>query len=98
LARWAVGIAGAVVAVLGVSYSIFGLTWAFGGEDAVSDTFVGYLAGFTLVGGMLAALVAFVMAIVAHVKHQRWTLLSLPMVLLPALIVIVALVEALWME
>ncbi|MEX2100526.1 MAG: hypothetical protein WEB19_03845 [Acidimicrobiia bacterium] len=98
MAGWAIGTAGAVVAVLAVSYSIFGLTWAFGGEDAVSDTFVGYLAGFALLGGILASLVAFVMAVVARVKHQRLTLLWLPMVLFPALVIIVTLVETLWME
>jgi hypothetical protein len=98
LARWAIGIAGAVVTVLAVSYSIFGLTWAFSGEDAVSDTFVGYLAGYALLGGLLASLVAFVMAVVARVKHQRLALLWLPMVLFPALVIIVALVETLWME
>lgn len=98
LARWAVGIAVAVVVLVGVSYAIFGLAWALGGEDAVSDTFVGYLAGFALVAGMLASLAAMVMAIVAKVKHQRRTLLWLPMGLFPALLVVVALVEALWME
>ena len=98
LARWAVGIASAVVAVLGVSYAIFGLTWAIGGEDAVSDNVVGYLGGFALVAGMLASLAAFVMAIVAGVKHQRWTKLWLPLGLFPALLVIVVLVETLWIE
>lgn len=38
------------------------------------------------------------MAVVAQVKHQRLALLWLPMVLLPALVIIVALVETLWME
>jgi hypothetical protein len=98
LARWAIGIAGGALAVIVVSYSIFGLTWAIAGEDAVSDNFVGYLAGFALVAGLLASLVAFVMALVAHVKQQRKALLWLPMVLLPTLIIGVTVVEVLWTE
>jgi hypothetical protein len=69
-----------------------------GGEDAVSDTFVGYLAGFAVIGGLLTALAAFVMAIVAKVKHERWALLWLPLSVFPTLLAIVVLVEALWME
>jgi len=98
LARWAVGLAAAVVVVLAVSYAIFGVTWAIGGEDAVSDTFVGYLAGFALIGGLVAALAASALAIVAKVKHERWALLWLPLALFPTLLAIVVLVEALWME
>jgi hypothetical protein len=84
--------------VLGVSYAIFGVAWAFGGEDAVSDTFVGALAGFALVAGLLVSLVAFIMAVVAAVKYQQWALLWLPLGLFPALAVVVAVVETLWME
>ncbi len=98
LTRWAIRLAVVVAAVLAVAYSVFGLTWAFGGEDAVSDTFVGYLAGYSLVGGMAVALVAFVMAVVARAKHQRSALLWLPTALFPALIVIVTLIEIVWME
>jgi hypothetical protein len=98
LARWAVGIATAVVVVLAVSYAIFGVTWAIGGEDAVSDTFVGYLAGFAVIGGLLASLAAFALAIVAKGKHERWALLWLPLSVFPTLLAIVVLVEALWME
>lgn len=98
LTRWAVRLAVVVAAVLAVVYSIFGLTWAFGGEDAISDTFVGYLAGYSLVGGMAVALVAFVMAVVARAKHQRAALLWLPTALFPALIVILTLAEIVWME
>jgi hypothetical protein len=98
LARWAVGLAAAVVVVLAVSYAVFGVTWAIGGEDAVSDTFVAYLAGFAVIGGLVAALAAFALAIVAKVKHERWALLWLPLSVFPTLLAIVVLVEALWME
>ena len=98
LARWAVGLGSAVVAVLAVSYAIFGVAWAFGGEDAVSDNVVGILAGVALVAGMLASLVAFAMALVAGVTHQRWVSLWLPLSLFPALLAVVTLVEVLWIE
>ena len=98
LACWAVRLGAAVVAVLGVSYAIFGVAWAFGGEDAVSDNFVGALAGFALVAGLLASLTAFAMAVVAGVKGHRWAQLWLPLGLFPALLFLVVLVEALWME
>ena len=77
--------------------AIFGVTWAIGGEDAVSDTFVGYLAGFAAIGGLVAALAAFALAIVAKVEHERWAL-WLPLSVFPTLLAIVVLVEALWME
>jgi len=98
LARWAVVLAAAVVVVLVVAYAIFGVAWAIGGEDAVSDNFVGYLAGFALLGGLLASLIAFVLAIVARIKHERWTLLWLPLSVFPAMLAIVVLVETIWME
>lgn len=97
-ANWAIRIAWAVVTILAVAYAIFGVTWAVGGEDAVSDTFVGYLAGFALVGGILASLVAFAIAMIARAKHQRPALLWLPIALFPALVLLVILVEALWIE
>lgn len=98
LARWAVVLAAAVVVVLVVAYAIFGLAWAIGGEDAVSDTFVGYLAGFALLGGLLASLIAFVLAIVARIKHERRSLLWLPLTVFPALLAIAVLVETIWLE
>ena len=64
----------------------------------MSDTFVGALAGFALVAGLLVSLVAFIMAVVAAIKYQRWARLWLSLGLFPALVVVVVIVEALWME
>lgn len=47
------------------------------------------VAGFGGAGaGVLASLAAFVMAVVAKVKHERWALLWLPLLLFPVLVVL----------
>jgi len=48
--------------------------------------------------GDLGALAAFVLAIVAKIRHERWTLLWLPLGVLPAVIVFLVLGEAFWWE
>lgn len=98
LARWAVGLAVGVVAVLAVSYAVFGVAYAIGGSDAVEDTWVGYLGGISLVGGLAASLAAFALAVAARIRHERWALLWLPLSVFPALFVLVAVAEAVWME
>ena len=96
LDRWAVGLAAAVAIVVSVSYAIFFIAIAIGGR--VDDTWVGYLGGVSLVGGLLVSLVAFALAVVAKVKHERWGLLWLPLSVFPALLAIVVIAEAFWME
>lgn len=98
LAWWAVGLGAAVAVIIGVSYAIFAAAYAIGGSDRIEDTWVGYLGGVSLVGGLLASLVAFVLAVVARVKHERWALLGLPLSVFPALLAFVVLAEALWWE
>lgn len=98
IARWAIWVAAVVVVVVAVSYLIFGVTFAIGGDSAVSDTVVGYLAGGALLGGLVASLAAFVMAVVAAIRHQMRPLLWLPLALFPTFVVVVGLVEAFWME
>jgi hypothetical protein len=98
LTRWAVGLAAAVAVVIAVSYAILGVAYAVGGSDAIEDTWVGYLGGVSVVSGLLVSLVAFALAVVSKVKHERWTLLWLPLSVFPALLAIVTLAETLWME
>ncbi len=98
VARWAVGLAAGVVVVIVASYVMFGVAYAVGGSDAVEDTWIGYLGAASLVGGLLLSLVAFALAIVAKFKHQRSTLLWLPLSVFPALLAIVTLAETLWIE
>jgi hypothetical protein len=94
--RWAVGLAEAVVAVIAVSYTIFFVTVAAGGS--VDDTWVGSLGGFALIGGLLVSFVAFVLAVFAKVKRERWGLLWLPLSVFPALLAIVVIAEAFFMD
>lgn len=98
VARVAVALAASVVVVVAVSYTIFFVALGTGGDDAVSDTFVGAQAGFSLLGGLAVSLVAMVLAIVARVRHDRWRPLWLPLSVFPTLLVLVVLAEVFVME
>ena len=98
LARRAVGLAELVAVAVAVSYSILGVARAVGGSGAISDNWVGMLGAVALLGGLLASLAAFAMAVAARVKHEQWALLWLPLSLFPGLLVIVVLAETLWIE
>lgn len=93
VARVAVGLAALVVVAVVVSYTIFFVALAAGGDDAISDNWVGILAGVSLVGGLVVSLVALVLAVVARFRHERWTLLWLPLSVFPTLLVLVVLAE-----
>lgn len=97
-ARAAVVLAEVVAAVLVLAYAVFFVALAVGGDPAVSDTFVGYLAGIALVGGLFASLVAFLLAVVARVRRETARLLWLPLTLFPVLLTVVLVAELFWME
>lgn len=92
-ARVAVVLATAAGIAIVASYVILLLAWAVGGADAVEDTWVGFLGAVSLLGGMLVSLVAFVLAVVAKVRHERWKLLRLPLSFFPVLLATVVLGE-----
>jgi hypothetical protein len=98
LGRWAVRLATGTLAVLVPSYTIVGVALAIGGQDAISDNWIGYLGGVALVGGLAVSLMAFLMALASRLRRRgvRWT--WLPLSLFPALTLIVAAVELFWME
>lgn len=98
LARWAVGLAAVFAAVIAVSYAIFAVAYAVGGVGATEDNWVGFLAAVSLLGGLVASLAAFALAVVARVKHERWSLLWLPLSLFPVLLAVVVLAEVFWLE
>lgn len=98
LAWWAVGLAGVVAVAVAVSYAIFAVAYAVGGAGATEDNWVGFLGAVALLGGLLLSLVAFALAVVAKVKHERWVLLWLPLSVFPVLLAVVMLAEALWLE
>lgn len=98
LAMWAVGLAAAVVVVVVAAYAIFAVAWVFGGQDAVSDNWVGLLAAVALVGGLGVSFAAGVLAVVAKFRHEDWALLRLPMWVFPVLLVLVLLAETFLLE
>ena len=74
------------------------IAYAIGGADAIEDNWVGLLAMIALLGGLLASLAAFALAVVATVRHERWALLWLPLSVLPGLLAFLVLGEAFWWE
>ena len=98
LGRWAVRLAQGTLAVVVPSYAILGIALATGGQDAISDNWIGYLGGIALIGGLAVSLVAFLMALAVRVRHRQVKLLWLPLALFPSLAVIVTAVELFWME
>lgn len=98
LVRWAVGLAAAVAVAIATSFVIFAVAYAIGGSGATEDNWVGFLVAVSLLGGLLASLAAFALAVVAKVKHERWALLWLPLSVFPALLAFLALGEAFWWE
>jgi hypothetical protein len=81
----------AALATLGVAYAI-------GGSGAFEDNWVGLVAMVALLGGLLASLAAFALAVLAGVRHERWALLWLPLCVFPGLLALLLLGEALWWE
>lgn len=98
LGRWAVRLAGGTVAVLVPTYTILGVALATGGQDAISDNWIGYLGGIALIGGLAVSLTAFLMALVTRMRHREVRLLWLPLALFPSLASVVLVVELFWME
>ena len=74
------------------------IAYAIGEEGAVEDTTLGVVLTLIMAAGVLGSLAAFVMAIVAAVKRERWALLWLPLSVLPAIVLFVSLGEAFWWE
>lgn len=96
--RWAVGVAAAAAVAIATSLAIFAVAYAIGGSGATEDNWVGFLVAVSLLGGLLASLAGFALALVAKVKHERWGLLWLPLSVFPALLAFLVLGEAFWWE
>jgi hypothetical protein len=86
----------AVVVGLGVATLL--VAYAIGGDPAISDTFIAYLAGFAMVGGLVASLIAFLLAAFARIRHELAARLWLPLALFPALLTLLVLAEVFWLE
>ncbi len=98
LGRWAVRLAVGTVAVLVPASTVVGVALATGGQDAISDNWVGYLGGFALIGGLAVSLMGFLMALASRLRRSGVRWLWLPLALFPTLALVVAAVELFWME
>jgi hypothetical protein len=98
LAWWGVGIAAGVAIAILVSAAIFAVAYAVGGPGATEDNWVGLLGAVSLLGGLVASLAAFALALAAKIKHEQWALLWLPFLLFPALFAFLVLGELFWWE
>ena len=98
LARWAVRLSAVFGATVATLIAALVITYAVGVESAVEDTLLGWFLGIMALTGVLGSLAAFLAAIVAKVRHERWTLLWLPLCVFPALLAFLVLGEAFWWE
>jgi hypothetical protein len=85
--------AGLALAILVFAAALFSSAWALGGQDAVSDNWVGVTVVVALFVGLIGSFAALVTALFAGVQHERWSRLWLPLTTFPTAIVIVALLE-----
>lgn len=86
LAVWAVGLAVVAAVMFAIGLTVLGIV----GFDANDEDFgngQAVVVSAGLFGGMVVSVAAFVTAVVAKVRHERWALLWLPLLLDPALIV-----------
>jgi hypothetical protein len=91
-AAWQLAVVSLVVLVLGAL--LFGAAWAIGGEDAVSDNWVGMSVVVALFAGLVGSFVALLVAAYAGLRRHQWSDLWLPLVTFPAVVAAVVLLEA----
>ena len=80
------------------SIAAVGIAYAVGGESAVEDTLLGAFLAIVALTGFVGSVAAFLAAIAAKGRHERWTLLWLPLCVFPALLAFLVLGEAFWWE
>lgn len=97
-ARWAVVVAAVAAVLVLFGGVVFAAGYAVGGDDGVSDTWVGVLTVFSVLGGLVASFLAFVMAVVTIVRRRSAPGLWLPLTVFPVVIACIVLGEAFWWE
>ena len=92
--RFSRQLAGLSLVVLLAGAVLFSTAWLLGGQDAVSDNWVGVSVVVALFTGLIGTFVALVTAVVARLRHEPWRDLWLPLAAFPAVVLAVALLEA----
>lgn len=86
-------LAGGALVVLVLAAVLFGGAWVIGGDDAVSDNWVGVTVVLALFLGLCSAFIALVIAVFAGLVHEPWGRLWLPLATFPTVVAIVVLLE-----
>ncbi|WP_439939576.1 hypothetical protein ACS3YM_08235 [Nocardia sp. N13] len=81
-----------VVLVLGAA--LFAGAWAIGGDDAVSDNWVGMTVAVALFAGLIGTFAALLLALYEGRRSRAWSRLWLPLTAFPAVVLVVGLLEA----
>lgn len=84
--------------VLALGAALFGAAWMAGGDEAVSDNWVGMTVLLALLAGLSGSLVGLVMALYAGMRREPWGTLWLPLTTFPAVVAVVVLLEAFVLE
>ena len=98
VARWAVGLLAVFAVAVVATIMTLAVGYAIGGQSAIEDNWVAVLGLAMAFVGLLASLAAFVLAIVAKIRRERWTLLWAPLCAFPAFVAFLVLGEAFWWE
>ncbi len=98
LVRWSAGLGAAAAAAVVAGVVLFGIAYAVGGTEATEDNWVGLLSATGVLGGLLLAFVAFVLALSARIRHEPWRPLWLPLAVFPGVTLFLAVSEIFWWE
>ena len=77
-AAWQLTVLSLVVLLVGAV--LLGAAWAIGGEDAVSDNWVGLSVVVALFAGLAGSFAALLLGAYAGLRHHPWSELWLPLV------------------
>ena len=87
-------LAGLALVVLFLGAVLFAGAWAIGGDDAVSDNWVGMTVVVALFVGLIGTFAALLMALYEGWRSRAWSRLWLPLTAFPAVVLVVGLLEA----
>jgi hypothetical protein len=91
-------VAGVAVVVLALAAALFVSAWAIGGEDAVSDNWVGMTVMVGFFAGLAGSFVALAAAVFAVLHDEPRSRMWLPLATFPAVVLVTLLLEALVLE